>query len=84
MRGFKTKEEAEVGLKDGIIIKNKKVNVALLVKCFDYPDDPFLLKADPTMCKGLYVYNNTYEPGSYWREPLDINEYNFLKGVLKK
>ena len=66
------------------IIKNKKVNVALLVKCFDYPDDPFLLKADPTMCKGLYVYNNTYEPGSYWREPLDINEYNFLKGVLKR
>lgn len=65
------------------IIKKKKVNVALLVKCFDYPDDPFLLKADPTMCRGLYEYNNTYEPGNYWREPLNINEYNLLKKALK-
>ena len=66
------------------IIKNKKVNVALLIKCFDYPDDQFVLKYNPTLIHGLYVYNTTYEPGDYWREPLDADEYNFLKGVLKK
>lgn len=66
------------------IIKNKKVNVALLLDCLDYKDDPFLLKADPSMCLGLYKYNNTYEPNHYWRESLDIDEYNLLKRALKK
>ena len=65
------------------IIKRKKVNVALLMDCFEYPDDPFLLRYEPNNRKGLYVYNNTYEPGNYWREPLNIKEYLFLKGVLQ-
>lgn len=64
-----------------IIIK-KKVNVALLLECFEMPDDPFLLKYQPEQRKGLYNYNRTYEPGNYWREPLSIQEYLFLKKVL--
>ena len=64
------------------IISKKKVNVALLLDCFDYPDDPFALMADPKMPKGLYVYNSTYEPGKYWREPLSYEEYVVLKKTL--
>ena len=64
------------------IIAKKNVNVALLRDCFDYPDDPFALKADPKMPKGLFVYNTTYEPGKYWREPLTFEEYGILKKVL--
>lgn len=64
------------------IISKKKVNVALLRDCFDYPDDPFALKANPKMRRGLYVYNSTYEPGTYWREPLSYEEYMLLKKML--
>ena len=64
------------------IIAKKNVNVALLRDCFDYPDDPFALMADPKMPKGLFVYNTTDEPGKYWREPLSYEEYMVLKKVL--
>ena len=64
------------------IISKKNVNVALLRKCFDYPDDPFALMADPKMPKGLYVYNTTDEPGEYWRVPLSYEEYVLLKKTL--
>ena len=36
------------------VISKKNVNVALLRYCFDYPDDPFALKANPKMPKGLF------------------------------
>ena len=65
------------------IIVKKKVNVALLLECFEMPDDPFLLKYQPDERKGLYNYNRTNEPGEYWREPLTIREYLFLLHVLK-
>lgn len=75
-------DRVEAALEALQLIKTKKVNVALLLKCFKIPDDPFLLKTNPNMCKGLYEYNNTYEPGNNWREPLDIKEYNKLKNIF--
>lgn len=64
------------------IISEKNVNVALLRECFDCQDDPFALKADPKMPRGLYVYNTTYEPGENWRVPLSYEEYVLLKKTL--
>lgn len=64
------------------IIDKKDVDVALLKKCFGYSDDPFLLKYEPDMCRGLYNYNNNYEDGKYYRTPLTIKEYKLLKEVL--
>ena len=72
----------EMKTKASNIIAEKEVNVAFLKECFKWPDDPFLLKVNPNMCKGLYIYNTTYEPRQYWRVPLNIDEYNFLKVVL--
>lgn len=64
------------------IIRDKKVNVALLKECFEYPDDPFIIKIFPKEPRGLNVYNSTYEPGQFWREPLTFEEYNILKKAL--
>ena len=63
------------------IIVKKRVNVALLLDCFEMPDDPFLLKYQPDMCCGLYRYNEAirYDSNAY---PLNIREYNLLKKVL--
>lgn len=66
------------------IISKKNVNVALLRNCFDYPDDPFALMADPKMPKGLFVYNTTDEPGECWRVPLSYEEYTLLKKTLSQ
>lgn len=66
------------------IVSKKDVNVSLLRYCFDYPDDPFALMADPKMPKGLFVYNTTDEPGERWRVPLTYEEYMVLKRTLRQ
>ena len=64
------------------IIDENDVDVGLLKKCFKYPDDSFLLKYEPDMCKGLYQYNNTYPKDGFYRKPLNMEQYNLLKKVL--
>ena len=64
------------------IIDENDVDVEFLKECFKCPDDPFLLKHDPSTCAGLYRYNTTYPKGKYWRKPLNIEQYHLLKMVL--
>lgn len=61
------------------VIKRKRVNVDLLVRCFRLKDDPSLPAEEP---RGLYVYNNTYEPGDSWRPQLTYREYALLRKTL--